>query len=433
MTQDRILRELSDRAVAFDSISDLAPLIEMIKDKKVVMLGEASHGTKEFYDWRSRISRELVEKHGFHFIAVEGDWPPCQEVNRYVHFRNDLSAFETLSGFSRWPTWMWANDQMLGTVQWMREWNRFSDVPVSFHGLDVYSLYESLDEVVAILQSFDLDLAQTLKQYYACFDPYRHNEMAYVRSLVKLPEGCGAVVIKALQELLVLRERDREEIFDATQNASVVLNADRYYRTMVLSENDQSWNVRDQHMMDTLEVLLRRYGPEAKGIVWAHNTHIGDYRATDMLLHGQVNIGGLARERLGRKNVALIGFTTHRGSVIASRAWDGPIEIMDVPKAKEGSLEDLLQKTSRRMGCGELFLDFTKNPDPSALRDYLGHRAMGVVYWPELEGKGNYVPTSAAGRYDGMIFIEESCALTPLDLSFDRQKVPDTFPFGARL
>lgn len=426
MTHDTFIDEVADRGAAINEFSDLVPLIEKIKGKKVVMLGESSHGTREYYEFRNYISKELVEKHGFNFIVVEGDWPPCQEVNRFARGESHLDVASTLERFSRWPTWMWANSSVMGMINWLRDFNEKKEgTPVGFHGLDVYSLYESIDEV--------LKMFPELTDIYSCFEPYRHDEMEYARSLVRLSEGCERDAIKALRELLHRNIQDPDRYLDATQNARVVINAEKYYRAMVFSQGDDSWNVRDRHMMDTLEMLLEHYGPDAKAIVWAHNTHIGDYRGTDMVLHHQVNIGGLSRERLGEDKVALVGFSTHRGSVIASNAWDGPIQVFTVPEALEGSLEDLLKEAVPRIGSMDYYFmcdDIEKN---SPLNEYLGHRAIGVVYSPYLERRGNYVPTKVAQRYDAMIFLEVTNALVPMDIGFDHAKFPETYPFGARI
>ncbi|HXH75914.1 MAG TPA: erythromycin esterase family protein [Bacteriovoracaceae bacterium] len=431
MPHDYAVKEIVSRSTPMQSMSDLGPLLDKIKDKKVVMLGESSHGTKEFYEWRSLISRELIEHHGFNFIAVEGDWPPCQEINRYIQHKNLLSPFETLSSFSRWPTWMWGNTQMLDTMEWMRDLNGPDRKQIGFHGLDVYSLYESLDEVIRQLTDVDPAMAARIKDSYGCFEPYRHDEMAYVKSLFKRPEGCEKEVAEALEEILKEKLHGNESFFDATQNAKIINNAEKYYRSMVFTHD--SWNVRDRHMMDTVDMLLGHYGPESKGIVWAHNTHIGDYHATDMVAHKQVNIGGLARERLGREKVALVGFTTDHGSVIASSAWDGPIQILDVPVGRRGSLEALLKRAIPEVGHNDFFVTFDDVEEHSTLFDYKGHRAIGVVYNPHLEGMGNYVPSAVAGRYDALVFIEETTALTPLEIGFNRHKLPETYPYGARM
>lgn len=428
---NEVINEISAIGKPFQKKEDLSALIESIKDKKIVMLGESSHGTSEFYKWRMEISRELIENHGFNFIAVEGDWPPCQKINSFVR-QNDSAQdpLSVLKNFSRWPTWMWGNYEVLSLMEWMSEFNQntFSDdLKVGFHGLDVYSLYESISEMGALLSKIDPDLADKVMRYYSCFEPYLHDEKAYARSLFKYPDGCQSQVAEALFELFKKKVNDLEIL----QNGYIIEQAERYYRSMVTGED--SWNIRDQHMMTTLDRLLHHYGPESKGIVWAHNTHIGDYRATDMVFQGQVNIGGLAREKWGRDNVSLIGMTTYTGSVIASHAWDGAIEVMNIPAAKSGSLEDLLHQAIPQVGLSQYYFLLDQVSPESSLHDFRGHRAIGVVYHPAHESHGNYVPTKLTQRYDGMVFFDVTSALTPLRMEFDPQKIPETYPFGARI
>lgn len=425
--------QIVSRSVPFADMQDFSPLLEQIKHKKIVMLGESTHGSKEFYEWRSKITAELIQKHGFSFVAVEGDWPPCQEINRYIQRRNQLGAFDTLNKFSRWPTWMWGNTEMVGLLDWMRDYNLDSNREIGFHGLDVYSLFESMEEVVRQLNDVDPDLARRVMAFYECFEPYRNDERAYARSLFSFPAGCEEHTTRALEEILKKTLMGEEAFFDAEQNARIIMNAEKYYRAMVFAASDDSWNVRDRHMLETVDMLLHRYGPDAKCIVWAHNTHIGDYRATDMLLQGQINLGGLAREKYGQQQVALVGFTTYTGSVIAASSWDGMMEVMEVPPAMAGSLEATLHEAIPMVGHPDYYLMFDQEPEDSVLREYCGQRAIGVVYYPQHEGRGNYVPTSMAARYDALVFMDETRALSPLGIDFDPRKFPETYPFGARV
>lgn len=408
------------------SFRDLGPLINKVKDKRIVMLGEASHGTKEFYEWRAAITKELVEHHGFSFVAVEGDWPACQKVQEYIHEFDAGSAYDVLMSFSRWPTWMWANAEMVELLEWMRTQR------MGFHGLDVYSFFESMDEVVKILEAIDPNLASRARKFYSCFAPYDRDEKTYVHSLYKLTEGCQDEVTAVLQDLLMARLSLPTEypytLFDATQNALIVKNAERYYRAMI-SSDDNSWNIRDEHMLETLDNLLNFYGPNSKAIVWAHNTHIGDHRATDMVLSGEVNLGGLAREKYGNDSVGLVGFSTYSGEVIASHTWDGPITVLEVPPAKLGSWEDFLHQVGVVSGKRDFYLLIDEALRESGLSEYKGQRAIGVVYHPEREARGNYVPTSLANRYDALIFVDRTHALSPLKIPFDRAKIPETFPY----
>jgi erythromycin esterase-like protein len=430
MGQSFFNAHLKKHAMPFGSIDDFGALIETYKDKKIVMIGESSHGTHEFYEWRARISKELIEKHGFNFIAVEGDWPACHQVHQRIQNRSKENPLRTLSHFSRWPTWMWGNLEMADVIKWLSEWNDQGH-SVGFHGLDVYSLYESIEQVKKSVKNKKPQILEAVQEFYSCFDPYLHNEKAYAKSLFQYPEGCADEVSFALEEILKSNIQNDEAFFDAVQNAKIIRNAEKYYRTMITGED--SWNVRDHHMMETLERLMEFYGSEARGIVWAHNTHVGDYRATDMLLANQINIGGLARERFGEKNVALIGFSTYSGSVVAGAAWDGKIEIMKVPEGAPGSLEHYLHSATNFIGAKQFYIEMKKVKDVEIFHDFIGHRAIGVVYHPAYESRGNYVPTIAAKRYDALIFIDKTSALSPLEIHFDREKIPETYPFGAHM
>lgn len=436
MEQTKFHDEIIKKAKPFSNPEDLGPIIDLIAHKKVVMLGEASHGTKEFYDLRTAISKELILNHGFKFIAVEGDWPPCQKVNHYIHNKETESVYEILSHFSRWPTWMWANHEIVELLRWLKFYNYNNQSPVSFHGLDVYSLYESMDQVVRQLKKIDPELSERATYYYSCFDSYRHDEKAYARSLFKIPDGCKQSVLNVLNETLEAKLQitmeHQEALFDATQNARIACHAEKYYRAMVFGEED-SWNVRDNHMMETLDMLMKHYGPDTKAIVWEHNTHIGDYKATDMLEAGQVNIGGLAREKYGEHNVALVGFSTYSGTVVASHAWDGPIEVMTMPNAAQGSVEEVCHQVSNKINSPNFFMVLNRESEFSPLNEIRGHRAIGVVYHPTSERRGNYVPTLLADRYDALIFLDKTHALNPLKVGVDVDKFPETYPFGSRI
>jgi erythromycin esterase len=436
MGQSVLSYEIVKRSVPFTDRQDFADLLEMCADKQVVMLGESTHGTREFYEWRSLLTAELIQKHGFNFVAVEGDWPACEGVNRFIQRKTHERSFDSLRGFSRWPTWMWANHEMVKMMDWLREYNLNASNSVGFHGLDVYSLYESIDVVIDHLEDINPDLALKVKDYYSCFEPYREDEKAYARSLFQFPAGCEREVTQALKEILEAKLKDhsnQNQFFNIQQNAQIVQNAERYYRSLLFEVGDNSWNIRDQHMMDTLDLLLDQYGKGSKAIIWAHNTHIGDYRGTDMGVRGNVNLGGLARERRGEDNVSLVGFTTYKGSVVASHAWDGPVEVMEVPEAKTGSLEAVLHDLIPQVGHENYYMIFNEVEEYSPLLDFRGHRAIGVVYQGHPEARGHYVPTSVARRYDALVFFDETQALSPLDFKFNRHKMPETYPFGARI
>lgn len=414
---------------AMVSVTDFDPnydrLIREIKDKRVVMLGEASHGTEEFYRIRSLISQRLIQDYGFKFIAVEGDWPDAYRLHRYIQRGEGGNAKNVLRQNHRWPTWMWANDEVVKLAEWMRL------EKAGFYGLDVYSLFDSMREVVRFVKERDVALGEKIEKRYACFDPFASDEISYAKSLLRFPDGCEAEVMSNLKQMLDLRLRalskDEDELFSARQNAYIAANAESYYRAMI-SGDANSWNVRDGHMMETLDRLLERAGEGAKAIVWAHNTHIGDYRATDMLHAGYVNIGGLARQAYGAENVALVGFGSYEGEVLAGHAWGGDETAMILPPAQKGSYEALFHEVAVKTKSNQFFLMLDKEAE-SPLAELRGHRAVGVVYDPDHE-RGNYVPTELSKRYDAFVFVDHSNALRSLHSNFVRGEFPETYPSG---
>ena len=433
---ERIRRALARRATPLHGADDLDPLLDAIGDASYVLLGEATHGTAEFYDWRSEISKRLIREKGFGFIAVEGDWPHCYRVNRYVKGRPDAgpSADEVLGTFDRWPTWMWANREVERLAEWLREHN--ADVApnrqVGFFGLDVYSLWDSMAAVISYLERVDPEFARAARRAYACFDPYHDDEHEYARATALVPTSCEDEAVAMLAGLRAraprYREDGRDAFFDAEQNALVAQNAELYYRTMVRG-GPASWNVRDHHMVETLERLVAHHGPEAKAIVWEHNTHVGDARFTNMARAGMVNVGQLVRQRHERDGVLIAGFGTHRGTVIAGDEWGAPMRRMRVPPAREGTFED----ACRRAGVGDFLLRFDGSADGgvTGLDEPVDHRAIGVVYDPDAERWGNYVPTVVPRRYDAFIYVDESRALSPLHVVAEvHDEVPETYPSG---
>jgi erythromycin esterase-like protein len=424
-------------AKPLSSASDLDPLMEQIGDARYVLLGEASHGTSEFYTWRTEISKRLIEERGFSFIAVEGDWPDCYRVNRYVKQFDGAgdSAEEVLHAFDRWPTWMWANREVVELAEWLREFNRRRDADerVGFYGLDVYSLWDSMRAVIEYLESMDPQLAASARRAYNCFEPYAEDAQEYARATAIVPMSCEREAVAVLKALHMRAERfaedSMERFFNAEQNALVARNAELYYRTMVRG-GPSSWNVRDRHMVETLNRLVHRHGRDTKAIVWEHNTHIGDARFTDMATAGMVNVGQLVREAHGDEGVVLVGFGTHRGTVIAAEEWGAPMERLRVPAARSASFEDALFEA----GVGDSLLVFEGSADDGGvpgLDEPIGHRAIGVVYDPAHERWGNYVPTIVPGRYDAFLYIEESRAVDPLHMPIRVDgEAPETYPSG---
>lgn len=414
-----------------NTTQDLTALINDIEDRPVVMLGEASHGTHEYYTWRTAISKRLIQEKGFNFIAVEGDWPDCYKINRYVKGYKDAgnNIREVLGAFDRWPTWMWANWEVAALAEWLREYNQHQphNKKVGFYGLDVYSLWDSMREMVLYLEKEDPQTAQAVKRAIQCFQPYEDNEHAYAR--VSLTEhSCRDKVLALLREVrskAVFLDGDPEAGFNTEQNALIAVNAEKYYRSMMSFDNE-SWNVRDTHMMETLDRLLKFHGANAKGIVWEHNTHIGDARATNMKRTGMINIGQLAREQYGINKVYLVGFGSYEGAVIAGDEWGAPMQELEVPPAREGSVEHTLH----RQGTEDRYLLFTDPVLQEQYADEIHHRAIGVVYNPRQERYGNYVPSVMAQRYDAFIYIDQTQALHPLHMQPHSEKMPETYPFG---
>lgn len=349
---DILIRDVGNTARPLETDGDLTPILNQIGNARYVLLGEASHGTHEYYTWRHRLTARLIREKGFQFVAVEGDWPDCYEVNRYIknYAETPKDAIASLKSFLRWPTWMWANREIVHLVQWLREYNdAFSKTEptapkIGFYGLDVYSLRESMEAVIGFLDRVDPQAAQNAREAYGCFEPYSDDGQEYAWAATFVPSSCEEAAIATLTELRRNAKQygggdgieARENGFAAEQNAFVVRDAEAYYRTMVRPGPD-SWNVRDHHMVETLERLMAFHGPDAKAIVWEHNTHVGDARATDMACDGMVNVGQLVREAHEAEGVYIVGFGSHRGSVIAGEAWEAPMQIMEVPPARQGS------------------------------------------------------------------------------------------------
>lgn len=394
--------------------ADLDGLVDNVGGARFVCLGEASHGTHEFYAWRAALSRRLILEKGVTWIGVEGDWPDCWRINRWVrgHEDQELTAVELLARFERWPTWMWANLEVAEFLAWLREWNlgRPESDRIGFYGLDVYSLWDSLRTSISWLEAHAPDALPAAMRAWQCFLPYGEDPQRYAWSTRLVPQSCEEDVVALLVEVR-RQTQDRlvdEDAFDAAQNAEVAAGAEHYYRAMVRGDR-ASWNIRDQHMAGTIDRLAARSGPKSKGLVWEHNTHVGDARATDMAAAGLVNVGQLVRERHATEGVALVGFAGHRGTVLAAEGWGRPEHVFYVPSARPGSHEGLLHAALGRPAV----LTFGDDRSGPWLTKRRGHRAIGVVYDPRRES-GNYVPTVMGGRYDALLWFEETTALHPL-------------------
>lgn len=421
---------------------DYDDLLELIGDRRVVLIGEASHGTHDFYAERARITRRLITERGFTAVAVEADWPDAHRVNRYVlALGEDPTAWACLADFERFPTWMWRNTVVREFVSWLRGHNdEVTDpaVKVRFLGLDLYSLRASIEAVVDYLDAVDPDAARRARDRYACFDHVAGEGQAYGFALASgaaLP--CEEEVVAQLVELRGRSAREGsadwvalEELFSAEQNALVVRNAEEYYQQMYRG-GESSWNLRDRHMTDTLEGLVGHLGGirghRAKVVVWEHNSHVGDARATTMGARGQVTVGQLVRERYGPESF-LIGMTTYDGEVTAAPDWGRPVHRWRVRPALRGSHEELLHDS----GPGRYWIP-TGDPDVrETLRERRLHRAIGVVYRPIHERQSHYFQTRLADQYDAVIHLDHTQALNPLDTSatWEGGEPPETYPFG---
>jgi erythromycin esterase-like protein/predicted phosphoribosyltransferase len=426
----RLAHQIAERLLPLSTDEDLAPLIAHIRNREVVMLGESTHGTSEFYRIRAKISRFLSRNEEFSFVAVEGDWPDSQKLNSNLKNARTKSVREIMKTFKRWPTWMWANEEVADYLEAERRGN-----PCPFFGLDVYSFFESMDAVIEYAKKANPFLAKLLKERYSCFEPFQRDEFSYARSLERFPEGCATEVLLNLESLL--KENldpaiDPDERFSAEQNARIVVNAENYYRAL-LGSDEHSWNVRDGHMLDTLDLLLgqcRRKGKPEKGIVWAHNTHVGDYRATDMVRSGYTNLGGLARQSMGADRVALVGFGTYSGRVVASNAWGGKEQVLTIPDAPAGSWDAYFHEALKVRGWKQGYLIFDAKDQDGPFAEVFGQRAIGVVYQPNRDSRGNSVPTSLSRRYDAFIFVDQTTALHSLHAIHETGRFPETWPRG---
>lgn len=411
-----LIQTIKEESSPFHEQEGVDSLISKVNDETFVLLGESSHGTSEFYKIRSELSKKLILEKGFNYIAVEGDWPACQQINKYIKGLDHTysNAREVLSSFHRWPTWMWANEEIIELIEWLKNYNLDKSInqKIGFYGIDVYSLWESIDELIAYLEEIKSPQIEFAKKAFSCFEPFNRRPEKYGLSASFYGEDCLNEVTKLLTEITLnkITESDSEENLNLEVNAIITANAENYYRTMVVNDNE-SWNIRDRHMVEALNKIHEFYGTQAKGIVWEHNTHVGDARATDMADEGVVNVGQLLREEKGTESIFIIGFGTHRGTVIAADEWGVPPEQMIIPPAQKGSWEDAMHQA----GPHDKFIHFT-GYNRHLFQRPIGHRAIGVVYNPAYEQYGNYVPSSMSDRYDAFIYINVTNALHPLSI-----------------
>lgn len=414
---DLLSAYLAPKAVALKQNSDLDRLIETAGDKKLVLLGESTHGTHEFYHWRSEISKRLIAEKGFSFIAVEGDWPSLYRLNDYVKGRTKpgIKAINILRTFARWPQWMWANRDIEALAEWLREFNqnRPEADKIGLFGMDVYGQWEAIDDLLALTGAYFPEKLPEIERRLNCFKEYDHDEWMYARATARGGFSCEKELAEVLEIIQDLKpapsESDPKIRFRARQKALVIKNAEDFFR-LAIREGPDAWNSRAKHMWVSVEGLLERHGPEAKGIVWAHNTHVGDASKTTMILRKTLNIGQLSRQTLGADQVHIVGFGTAQGKVNAGAYWGAPMSIMTVPKAQPGSIEDVLASLEPE-AFYLMFGDEERRHEP--LDQLIGNRAIGVIYDPRRD-YAQYVGSRVAKRYDSFVFIKNTRELTPI-------------------
>jgi len=429
---DKLVRET---AMPLDSIADadVDALIERVGDARVVLLGEATHGTSEFYRMRARISERLIARAGFSFVAVEADWPDAARVDDYVLGAPRRSSIE-FTPFSRFPAWMWRNEEVHEFIDRLRAHNaEQSERKVGFHGLDLYSLFTSIAAVLAYLDRVDPEAAAVARARYGTLTRWQRDPAACGHAvLAGRYQSSEHAVVTMLREMLEHRfeyaQRDGERFFDAAQNARVVADAERYYRAMYYG-SATSWNLRDEHMFDTLLSLLSFYGPDSKGIIWEHNSHVGDASATDMSARGEHNVGQLCRAAFG-DGAYIVGFGTDHGSVAAASNWDEPMQRMRVRPARDDSYEGLFHQSEL-----PAFMLHLRDPVRHAVREELERerleRAIGVVYRPDSELQSHYFNANLPRQFDEYVWFDETSAVHPLGpLPASAPELPETYPFG---
>jgi len=435
-----IVREIAEPLTG--SPDDYHDLMTLIGDARFVLLGEASHGTAEFYFERAQITKRLIAEKGFTVVAIEADWPDAYRVHRYVRGATiDSNANEALSGFRRFPTWMWRNTVVVEFVEWLREFNRKLDpkkAPAGFYGMDLYSLHASIDAVLSYLNNVDPAAATRARRRYSCFEHFSQEPQEYgYAATAGIIESCENEVVDQLVEIQrkagELLSRDgrgaADELFFAEQNARLVKNAEGYYRSMFRGRAS-SWNLRDRHMVETIEELVAHFNGsrQPKAIVWAHNSHLGDARGTEMSARGELNVGQLIRERV-KQQAVLVGFTTYHGTVTAASDWGARAERKRVRPALRESYEDLFHQ----VGLPRFWINLQQSSDKT---DVLGkprlERAIGVIYRPETERLSHYFPARLTEQFDAVIHFDESRAVEPLERTsiWDEGELPETYPFA---
>jgi erythromycin esterase-like protein len=438
MTDAEFVREIAQPLAG--EARDYDALLKLVGNARFVLIGEASHGTHEFYFERAAITKRLIVEKGFSIIAIEADWPDTARVHRYVRGTSlDANANEALSGFRRFPTWMWRNTVVVEFLKWLRDFNNDLDpkrAAVGFYGMDLYSLHASIEAVLAYLEKVDPDAGKRARLRYSCFDHFSRNPQEYgYATTVGAIESCEDAVVAQLVELQQkageFLSRDghaaAEELFFAEQNARLIKDAEQYYRSMFRGRAS-SWNLRDRHMVDTISNLAAHLNGsrQSKVIVWAHNSHLGDARATEMSHYGEVNVGQMIREQFGTEAV-LIGFSTYQGTVTAASDWGAPAERKNVRPALKGSYEDLFHE----IRFPRFWIDLRGAGKIGVLQQRRIERAIGVIYRPETERLSHYFHARLPEQFDAIIHLDETCAVEPLERTslWDEGELPETYPF----
>tara|TARA_R110002096_G_scaffold432240_1_gene648594 strand:- start:1872 stop:3230 length:1359 start_codon:yes stop_codon:yes gene_type:complete len=431
-----------------EAFGEYGPIIEAASDKQIILIGEASHGSAEFYRTRAEITQRLIEEKGYDAVVVEADWPDAYAINRYVRGLDpNMTAEATLEQFERFPTWMWANYEVLHFIKWLRAFNDMYQKEtraVGFYGLDLYSMGASINAVITYLEKVDPKASEQARQRYGCLEHFMDNPQSYGYAMKQgLADSCEKEII---EQLIDLRKKSYEymklngfvasdEYFCAEQNAKLVCNAEEYYRAMFSTHDaprPNLWNMRDRHMFETLESLKVHLGKqldrEAKIVVWAHNSHIGNAAATQMSHRGELNIGQLTKEAYGERAL-LIGFSTAKGTVTAASNWEMPTERKNIRPPIPGSYEDIFHKVNQK----KFFLNLQENNEATdQLRAPRLQRAIGVIYRPETERESHYSYSVLPEQFDFMIHFDDTNAIKPLEITphWHRGELDETYPSG---
>lgn len=431
---DEISKFLSHSSHPLKNPKDLDSLMDFIGDAKYVLLGEASHGTHEYYTWRIKITQRLIEEKGFSFVAAEGDWPDCYKINRYVksYPYSGKNAVNILKSFCLWPNWLLANWEMVAFIDWLKTYNKkmLRDNRIGFYGLDIYSSWEAIQVILKYLKNNNIEAFKKAKSILKSFGPLKEStDKTYTTSSSIVPELCEKEILNLLKDIrskVTHYNSDVENIFNKSQNVIVSGTAEKFYRTLI-SGGAKLWNTRDKYMESTLSRLMDFHGKKSKVIIWEHNNYIGDAGATPTMSESIVNLGQIITEKYAADGVVAVGFGSYNGNVVASREWGDKMQKIDIPDAEEGSWEHAFHIACK--GADKLLL-LNKVKKEECISSHISHRTIGLVYNPEKENVANYIPTIMPMRYDAFIFLDKTKALHPLHFSPNGDIAPDSYPFG---